>query len=92
MRGGAIAVVSFEFLARMEQEMAGFSHHLIGFPLALMVVYVAFKIKVERFAGGFDVFQSARAVSLVVMVCMFEKHICVKYFLARWFGVNVCRQ
>jgi hypothetical protein len=85
---GDIAIVSFERPTSVIEQVTGFGKHLIGFPLTLAVIGIAFKFEIHGFARGFDVFHGPSAMTLVIMICVFEEHVGVDQFLAGWLCVH----
>jgi hypothetical protein len=86
--GGAFTVMSFEGAFGVLQQMAGFSQHLVGLPLAFAVGSIAFEFEVQSFASGLDVFECFPAMAAVIVVCVFEENIGMDDFVTRRLGVN----
>jgi hypothetical protein len=85
---GNITIVSFEGPAGVIEQVTGFGKHLIRFPLTLAVISVPLQFHIQGFACGFDMFHGPSAMTLVIVIGVFEENVGVDQFLAGRFGVN----
>ena len=72
--------------------MSRFCHHLVGFPLSLPLIVIAFKIQIQGLAGRLNMFQSPSAMTFVIVIGVFQQNIRVNQFLARRFSINTRRE
>ncbi len=89
MAGHAVTILALKFVAGLAEQSPGFNELVVGLPLPLVVIEIAFEIQPQIPARGFDLAHRLGAMAGVIMVGLFQQMKGMHNFFTGRFGMGV---